>query len=124
MASDRDGTIKCTFDDCFLLFKTKKQMKMHKWKAAEHEYCRVCDLDFTDWDAHIAHKVEVDDARSDGHHICCRFCGFEFNTREARNRHVTHVSLFPPIILYLTRHLTPSIRRIPLCRRFHAVLAA
>lgn len=113
-------SIKCTFDNCFANFNSKKQMRAHKRSAPEHEYCHICDLDFADWDPYMAHMTDVDDARKDNQHICCRYCGFVFSTREARDKHVTHVSLLLPSILCLvgclnTSQAHPVAQKIP-CR--------
>jgi len=51
------GKVKCTFADCYLLFKTIKDMKRHKEYADEHDYCRICNEDFEDWDSWSRHNA-------------------------------------------------------------------
>jgi hypothetical protein len=67
-------------------------MRRHKIQSTDHEYCKFCDLDFEDFDAHLEHQVEVDvNNPEDTNHIVCRFCTIEFRCRDARDEHVRQV---------------------------------
>jgi hypothetical protein len=50
--------IKCTFDDCHELFDCVQDLKRHKKYSMQHDYCRVCDEDFPDWDSYSSHNAQ------------------------------------------------------------------
>ncbi|KAL9043987.1 MAG: hypothetical protein Q9214_002843, partial [Letrouitia sp. 1 TL-2023] len=54
VSASRDAPFPCTYADCSRGFQTRPALKEHK--IQEHDYCRVCDMDFEDDDAFNAHK--------------------------------------------------------------------
>lgn len=84
----------CTSAGCYLKFPSAKELRRHKIHAADHEYCHHCDLDFEDFEAHLEHQIEWDEAYpEDTNHIVCRICSIEFKGRDARDQHIKQVIL-------------------------------
>ena len=82
----RERPFSCTFSGCHLAFKTKAQLNRHKASdESGHEYCKYCDMDFEDDDAHHMHKMTSDK------HICCGICSEDFKSEEGCNRHMAQV---------------------------------
>lgn len=78
-----DAPFPCTFADCTRGFQSSRDLKEHK--IQEHDYCRVCDIDFEDDDAFNTHKVVS------ANHICCAQCFVDFRSEEGRDRHFKQV---------------------------------
>ena len=89
----------------------------------QSEHCEKCNKSFSCWDAFMIHKIESKK------HICCLFCGRDFNTFEGCSRHqrqvgqhwctliATECSLIlgslcwtEPILCWLWREIQPSRR--------------
>ena len=75
----------CTYESCGRRFDNQKSLIIHKDK--EHDYCRVCDLDFKDDDALHFHKMQSEK------HVVCNICGVEFMSEPGRDRHAKQVRL-------------------------------
>lgn len=76
--------VKCTFDDCADSFASDEQMKWHKRREHEHEYCHKCDEDFEDYNDLVLHKI----VRPNEHNKACRVCGDEFKSSGGLARHI------------------------------------
>src|SRR4051812_22309192 len=89
-AVNRDPpSVRCTYEDCPVIFRSEKAMKKHKLNDPAHDYCRKCDLDFTSYDEFAQHKA----FRPETPHKECRICGDEFRTKSGLYRHIDLVSL-------------------------------
>ena len=75
----------CSYESCGRRFDQQKSLIIHKDK--EHDYCRVCDLDFKDDDALHFHKMQSEK------HVVCNICGVEFMSEPGRDRHAKQVRL-------------------------------
>ena len=80
--------ILCPFPNCSRLFNELGDLKKHK--VAEHDYCKICDLDFEDDEAFHVHKMRSEK------HITCPLCSVDFQSESGRNRHFKQVSLCNP----------------------------
>ncbi|KAL8642511.1 MAG: hypothetical protein Q9228_000803 [Teloschistes exilis] len=79
ISASQDAPFPCTYKDCDLGFQTRKDLRKHKFR--DHDYCRVCDLDFEDDDAFHQHKIHSEK------HICCTVCSLDFYSESGRDRH-------------------------------------
>ena len=84
---DARSIIDCTIKGCNENFPTLKLMKRHK--KAQHDYCKLCDKDFEDYDAYFQHKIKSDS------HIVCEICGADFRTPDGKNEHFRQVRQRP-----------------------------
>ena len=75
----------CTYESCGRRFDNQKALKVHKDR--EHDYCRVCDMDFKDDEALHFHKMQSEK------HVVCNICGVEFMSEPGRDRHAKQVRL-------------------------------
>ena len=75
--------LECSFRGCITRCKSLKELKRHK--KAKHDYCKLCNIDFADWDEYHAHKMESTA------HIVCPVCSADFRTQDGRNAHVRQV---------------------------------
>ena len=80
-----DSAFPCSYPDCTEGFSRAKDLKRHK--AADHEWCSVCDIDCEDDVALIEHRKESTLA-GEGKHIACLTCGNDFNCEAGRDRHM------------------------------------
>ncbi|MCJ1311179.1 hypothetical protein MMC25_004849 [Agyrium rufum] len=62
----------CPFKDCAVAYNGEGALIHHKHEM--HEYCRVCEDFFDDWDAFHDHKLHSEK------HICCDICSIDFMT--------------------------------------------
>ena len=83
-SAKHDSNFPCTYDDCGRGFAKEKDLKDHK--DEEHEWCRVCKMDFQDFDELLEHKKYSD------RHICCLVCGEDFRSEAGRDKHQRQVS--------------------------------
>ena len=82
--------VHCTYEDCPRTFRTIKDMKAHKTKDPEHDYCSKCDKDFEDEMRLLIHKLSLSKAgRND--HIACPICGIDFKSRGGCEMHIRQV---------------------------------
>ncbi|KAK2753155.1 hypothetical protein FQN54_007981 [Arachnomyces sp. PD_36] len=77
-----DTRVACTFDDCSFYFKSVEQMKKHKSRSPEHEYCVKCDEDFQSEESHLIHKIKSTK------HVTCPMCGEDFKSEGGRDMHI------------------------------------
>ncbi len=75
----------CPFADCSRGYNELIALKTHK--AAEHDYCKICDIDFKDDEAFHVHKMQSEK------HITCPMCSVDFQSEAGRNRHFKQVKL-------------------------------
>lgn len=88
----------CPFPDCDSSFTTDALLIKHKANPnSGHDYCKLCDLDFEDDDAHHIHKMSSDK------HITCHICSEDFRSEAGCKRHMTQVGFALPRRNY---HLT------------------
>ena len=73
----------CTYEKCTRGFMDQKALKNHK--EEEHDYCRVCDEDYDNWDNLLEHKM------NSFNHITCGVCGEDFRSESGRDKHVHQV---------------------------------
>ena len=73
----------CSYMDCTRGFTSKTDKDNHK--EEEHDYCRLCDEDFDDFDGLLQHKIESEA------HICCCVCSMDFRSEGGRDRHQRQV---------------------------------
>ncbi|KAL5119616.1 hypothetical protein ACEQ8H_002462 [Pleosporales sp. CAS-2024a] len=78
------GRVRCTFEGCYQSFDTVKLMKRHKKYTDDHDYCHVCDKDFSDFASYTFHKI----TEPDKHGKACRVCGDEFKSEAGLKRHI------------------------------------
>jgi hypothetical protein len=78
-----DSPFPCTYANCTRGFVKEKDMIRHK--VENHDYCRVCKIDFEDDGALLRHKINSED------HICCVVCGEDFRSASGRDRHQRQV---------------------------------
>ncbi|KAL8950961.1 MAG: hypothetical protein Q9222_003022, partial [Ikaeria aurantiellina] len=78
-----DSWCPCSFDGCKRGFRNVKELRKHKDK--EHDYCKVCDIDFEDDEAFHKHKILSD------RHITCAICSLDFKSESGRDRHYHQV---------------------------------
>lgn len=81
--------VKCTFNDCDLIFNSEKEMIRHKIAEVHHEYCKKCNLDFDNFDQHFLHKL------ANAIHIVCPVCSELFKSEGGRDAHVRQVNSKP-----------------------------
>ena len=74
----------CTYKDCIRGFAKEKDLKDHK--DEEHEWCRLCKMDFEEFDDLLEHKIYSE------RHICCAVCGEDFRSEGGRDKHQRQVS--------------------------------
>nr|POE85066.1 hypothetical protein CFP56_68635 [Quercus suber] len=101
--------VKCTYPECLHHFATQKEMKRHKTKDPEHDYCKKCNVDCDDWESFVQHKIDAMSPWLEGEmipyardycnpdddenelpvpkHIVCEFCGADFKTFGGRKAH-------------------------------------
>ncbi len=85
---------RCPFADCSRGFNHEKDLRTHK--IAEHDYCKICDLDFKDDEAFHVHKMQSEK------HITCPMCSVDFQSESGRDRHFKQVcSKLSPILLLI-----------------------
>ena len=97
----------CTYEGCGRRFDDKKALKRHK--EAEHDYCKMCDVDFKDYEALHFHKMQSEK------HVVCNICGLDFMSEPGRDRHAKQVSLFHLMYFNSTIHkiqCAPSINSV------------
>jgi hypothetical protein len=75
-------------EPCFSKFKTEEELKAHKIKRDDHEYCEKCDIDFKSWAEHVEHRA----SSSEKVHITCGLCGLDFASGIGRQKHIAQVS--------------------------------
>ncbi len=86
---DESRSFSCPFQGCDLSFATNALLIKHKASPASgHDYCKLCDLDFVDDDAHHIHKM------SSEKHITCHICSEDFRSEAGCKRHMSQAS-FP-----------------------------
>ena len=73
----------CPFSNCSRAFDEAKHLKTHK--IAEHDYCKICQLDFEDDEALHVHKMYSEK------HITCPMCSVDFQSESGRDRHFRQV---------------------------------
>ena len=95
LSAGQDAKIPCTFAGCTHNFQTRRELIRHK--DEEHDYCKVCDLDFEDDDAYIRHKLQSE------RHISCGQCYLDFRSEEGRDRHFKLVSCNTVCLLFSCR---------------------
>lgn len=76
----------CNYKGCFNSFDTEKELKKHKIRQDDHDYCEKCNLDFHDWEALVKHRK-----LTPGVHTACKICGEEFRSAGGRDRHHNQV---------------------------------
>ena len=81
----------------------QKALKNHK--EEEHDYCRVCDEDYDNWDKLLEHKM------NSVNHITCGVCGEDFRSESGRDKHVHQVRQID--ILGFVTLLTVSVSPYP-----------
>ncbi|KAL2037468.1 hypothetical protein N7G274_009749 [Stereocaulon virgatum] len=74
-----DSNFPCTYKDCDRGFAKEKDLKDHK--DEEHEWCRLCKMDFEEFDDLLEHKIYSE------RHICCAICGEDFRSEGGRDKH-------------------------------------
>jgi hypothetical protein len=62
----------------------------HVGNTYQAEFCKKCNMAFADWNAFFVHKLSAPDV-----HMCCYFCGKDFNTPGGTIRHQRQVSALP-----------------------------
>lgn len=80
-----DSPFPCSYNDCTLGFVKLRDLKRHKDKV--HDWCSKCELDFDDDLALINHKRATPDI-----HLCCAYCGDDFQCEAGRARHIALVN--------------------------------
>ncbi|KAL8903985.1 MAG: hypothetical protein Q9207_003564 [Kuettlingeria erythrocarpa] len=78
-SASQSATFPCPYDDCKRGFRSLKDLRQHK--LDEHDYCKVCDEDFDDFDALHKHKIISE------RHITCTVCSVDFKSEMGRDRH-------------------------------------
>ena len=78
-----ESNFPCTYEKCTLGFRDQKALKNHK--ELEHDFCRVCDEDYDNWEKLLEHKMNSVD------HITCGVCGEDFRSESGRDKHVHQV---------------------------------
>lgn len=87
VSASQDAKFPCPYDDCKRGFRSLKDLRQHK--LDEHDFCKVCDEDFEDFDALHKHKIVSE------RHITCTVCSVDFQSETGRDRHYTQVSTQP-----------------------------
>ena len=106
-----DSKVPCTYEDCTRGFTKEVDMKRHK--DEDHEWCRLCNVDCTDDEALLEHKVQSE------MHICCDICGEDFRSEKGKERHMRQVSSYT-LGSSLLRSLADTDRTTPKCKRSSA----
>ncbi|KAL8748439.1 MAG: hypothetical protein Q9184_007302 [Pyrenodesmia sp. 2 TL-2023] len=78
-SASQSATFPCPYEDCKRGFRSLKDLRQHK--LDEHDYCKVCDEDFDDFDALHKHKIVSE------RHITCTVCSVDFKSEMGRDRH-------------------------------------
>jgi hypothetical protein len=83
------ASIICTFKDCTETFSSVEELKLHKECTVEHDYCEKCDVDFSDYDAYLYHKIKLQGVENSKRsiHIVCELCGKDFGSWSGKRRH-------------------------------------
>ncbi|KAI9828787.1 MAG: hypothetical protein M1832_001892 [Thelocarpon impressellum] len=82
MESSTPEKFRCTFPSCSSEFDSKALLRKHKSTKPEHDYCKICDEDFADWEGHLKHRIKSEK------HIVCPICGEDFKSEGGQRRHV------------------------------------
>ncbi|KAL8980163.1 MAG: hypothetical protein Q9177_005956, partial [Variospora cf. flavescens] len=69
----------CPYDGCKEGFRLLRDLRKHK--LVEHDYCKICDEDFDDYDSFHKHKIMSE------RHITCAVCSMDFKSEAGRDRH-------------------------------------
>ncbi|KAL9016579.1 MAG: hypothetical protein Q9185_006081 [Variospora sp. 1 TL-2023] len=69
----------CPYNGCKEGFRLLRDLRKHK--LVEHDYCKVCDEDFDDYDSFHKHKIMSE------RHITCAVCSMDFKSEAGRDRH-------------------------------------
>ena len=85
VSASEDSRFPCPYPDCKRGFWTVTDLRKHK--LDDHDYCKVCDEDFEDFDAFHEHKIASE------RHITCTVCSVDFKSEMGRDRHYTQVSI-------------------------------
>ncbi|BDD55272.1 hypothetical protein MAP00_000810 [Monascus purpureus] len=80
--------VRCTYSDCPEVFASVREMKAHKIRDPEHDYCRRCDLDFEDEERLLLHKLKMNTIEQRNDHIACPICGVDFKSDGGRAFHI------------------------------------
>lgn len=86
--------VRCTYSDCPEVFASVREMKAHKIRDPEHDYCRRCDLDFEDEERLLLHKLKMNTIEQRDDHIACPICGIDFKSDGGRAFHIRQVKPF------------------------------
>ncbi|KAI4177509.1 MAG: hypothetical protein LQ343_000491 [Gyalolechia ehrenbergii] len=78
-AVSQDSKFPCPYTGCDRGFGKLSDLLEHKFD--EHDYCKICDEDFEDFDALHDHKIASD------RHITCTVCSLDFKSEMGRDRH-------------------------------------
>lgn len=78
------GDLQCPYEGCYQRFKTERDLRKHKMRENDHEYCAKCNLDFDDWQGLVDHKASSPSSK----HITCGKCGMDFGSLSGRERHI------------------------------------
>lgn len=82
-AVSQDSKFPCPYKDCDRGFAKLGNLLEHKMN--EHDYCKVCNEDFEDYDALHQHKIVSD------RHITCTVCSLDFRSEMGRDSHYTQM---------------------------------
>lgn len=85
----QDSNFPCPYKGCDRGF--AKLGKLLEHKLDEHDYCKVCNEDFEDWDALHRHKI------MSNRHITCTVCSLDFKSEMGRDSHYTQVCRSSPV---------------------------
>ncbi|KAL9012242.1 MAG: hypothetical protein Q9173_002989 [Seirophora scorigena] len=79
VSASQASNFPCPYADCQDGFRSLRDLRKHK--LTEHDYCKVCDADFEDWDSFHHHKIISE------RHITCAVCSTDFKSEAGRDRH-------------------------------------
>ncbi|KAL9024357.1 MAG: hypothetical protein Q9196_006575, partial [Gyalolechia fulgens] len=82
-AVSQDAKFPCPYTGCERGFGKLSDLLEHK--LGEHDYCKICDEDFEDFDALHDHKIASD------RHITCTVCSLDFKSEMGRDRHYSQM---------------------------------
>ncbi|KAL8768778.1 MAG: hypothetical protein Q9209_005066 [Squamulea sp. 1 TL-2023] len=79
VSASQSSNFPCPYADCKRGFLKEGDLRKHKMQ--DHDYCKICDIDFEDDEAFHKHKI------LDERHITCTVCSLDFKSETGRDRH-------------------------------------